>query len=49
MAEVQKAIQEREIYLEEVKKRAEDYKAQRQTPAPSVNAVAQVSTGDFQF
>ena len=52
MEEVQKAIQNREIYLAEVKKRAEDYKTQKQAnalSAPTANVAAHVTTGEFQF
>lgn len=48
-AELQKALQDREVYLADVKKNAEDYKASKGTSSAKAPAAPKASTGSFNF
>ncbi len=47
--ELKKAMQDREVYLADIKKRHDDYIASRDAGAPAANAGTTVPTGGFDF
>lgn len=47
--ELKKAMQDREVYLADIKKRHDDYIASRNAGAPTANAKTTVPTGGFDF
>ena len=48
-ADIQKAMQDREIYLADIKKRAEEYKTSTAAPAPTTPAAPKAQVGGFNF
>ena len=48
-ADVEKAMQDREVYLAEIKKNAEDYKAKKNESSASETATASAKEGGFNF
>lgn len=47
--ELQKAMQDREVHLAEVRKKDDEYKTSRNTPAAAPASAKKVPTGDFKF